>query len=109
MSFINSDSKNQSKSEKLFGQNDQILNNTEHLKKEIQQLRESLDEASRLISLKFKEKNTSIVNLDKVVKEIKTRNNSNIQLHDLGTTKPEDIFITYEENGKLHIWAYGLK
>jgi hypothetical protein len=94
---------------KFLNQQDELLQLVKQQSEQIEQLKSSLDQASQLISLKFKEKNVSIVNLDKVVKEIKRRNNPNVQLHDLGTTKPEDIFISYEENGFLHVWSYGLK
>jgi hypothetical protein len=94
---------------KLISQNNELIQLLKQQSEQIEQLKSSLDQAGQLISLKFKEKNVSIFNLDKVVKEIKKKNNSNVQLHDLGTTKPEDIFISYEENGFLHIWAYGLK
>jgi hypothetical protein len=94
---------------KLISQQEELLEQLKQQTQQIEQLKASLDQAGQLISLKFKEKNVNIINLDKVVREIKKRNNSNVQLHDLGTTKPEDIFISYEENGFLHIWSYGLK
>lgn len=90
-------------------QDKELLELVKDQNKEIVELKKSLNEASRLISLKFTEKNTNIVNLDKVIKEIKKRNNSNVQLHELSGIPPEDIFISYVENGTLHVWAYGLK
>lgn len=94
---------------KIINQNDELLELVKKQNKEIEDLKQTLGEASRLISLKFKEKNSSIVNLDKVIKEIKKRNNSNVHLHELSGIPPEDIFISYVENGTLHVWAYGLK
>lgn len=94
---------------KFTNQQEELLQLVKQQSEQIEQLKSSLDQASQLITLKFREKNVNIINLDRVVKEIKKRNNSNVQLHDLGTTKPEDIFISYEENGFLHIWSYGLK
>ncbi len=99
----------ESRLQKFLGQNEELLQIVKHQSEEIEKLKSSLDQAASLISLKFKEKNTSIVNLDKVIKEVRRRGNPNVSLHDLGATKPEDLLISYEENGVLHIWAYGLK
>lgn len=99
----------ESRGQQLITKIDELSQIIENQTEKIKNLENALNGTSKIISLKFQEKNTTIINLDKVVKEMKKRNNPNVQLHELSGIPPEDVFISYVENEILHIWAYGLK
>jgi len=83
----------------------QELNNT---KKEIQDLKKDANFAYEAVAQKLETKNKTIVNMDKVIREVKNHEFANLVLHDLN--KEQEPFISYMDRKtmSLHIWAPGL-
>jgi CHAT domain-containing protein len=82
----------------------QELNET---KKEMANIKEEVVGTNKAIAQRMELKNKTIINMDKVVREVKKHNYTLLELHDLN--KETDPFISYMDNNKiLHIWASGL-
>jgi hypothetical protein len=82
----------------------QELNET---KKEMANIKEEVVGTNKAIAQRMELKNKTIINMDKVVREVKKYNYTLLELHDLN--KETDPFISYMDNNKiLHIWASGL-
>jgi hypothetical protein len=83
----------------------QELNET---KKEMANIKEEVVGTNKAIAQKMEVKNKTIVNMDKVIREVKNHEFANLLLHDLN--KEQDPFISYMDRKTmtLHIWASGL-